>query len=179
MIMRAWFLTAALSFIFALAQPAEAQDSTSPIVGVWKLTSYARKEVGTEKTFQPLGEHPTGYRVVTRGGHAFIMFFAENRKAPAGAITDADPIDLFKTMVASRFPDYGSATGFRLAAGGTYKVEGNKFFFQGDVSASQIANKFTYEFEITGSKLKMTAGPFKDPASGPDTVVVTTYDRVE
>jgi hypothetical protein len=54
-----------------------------------------------------------------------------------------------------------------------------KFFFQGDVSASQTATKFTYEFEITGSKLKMTAGPFKDPAGGPEFVVVTTYDRVE
>jgi hypothetical protein len=162
--MRARFLVAALSFIFAVAQPAEAQDSTSPIVGVWKLTSYARKEVGTEKTVQPLGEHPTGYRVVTRDGHAFFMFFAENRKAPAGAITDAERIDLFKTM---------------LVAGGTYKVEGNKFIFQGDVSANQSVNKFTYEFEITGLKLKMTAGPFKDPAGGPDTVVVTTYDRVE
>ena len=69
--MRARFLTVALSLIFAVSQPAVAQDSTSPIVGVWKLTSYARKEVGTEKTVQPLGEHPTGYRVVTRDGHAF------------------------------------------------------------------------------------------------------------
>jgi hypothetical protein len=40
-------------------------------------------------------------------------------------------------------------------------------------------SKFTYEFEIAGSELKMTAGPFKDPAGGPDFVVVTTYDRVE
>lgn len=162
--MRARFVTAALLFIFAVAQPAEAQDSASPIVGVWTLTGYARKEVGTEKTVQPLGENPTGYRVMTRGGHAFYMFFAGNRKAPAGAITDADRIDLFKTM---------------LVGGGTYKVEGNKVFFQGDVSASQTANKFTYEFEITGSKLTMTAGPFKDPAGGPDSVVVTAYDRVE
>jgi hypothetical protein len=162
--MLGWFLTAVLSFIVAVAQPAGAQDSTSPIVGVWKLTSYTRKEVGTEKTVQPMGEHPTGYRVMTRGGHAFYMFFAGNRKAPAGAITDADRIDLFKTM---------------LVAGGTYKVEGNKVFFQGDVSTSQTVNKFTYEFEITGSELKMTAGPFKDTAGGPDTVVVTTYDRVE
>jgi hypothetical protein len=129
-----------------------------------RIPSYARKEVGTEKAVQPLGELLTGYRVVTRDGHAFFMFFAENRKAPGGAITDAERIGLFKTM---------------LAAGGTYKVEGNKFIFQGDVSASQGVNKFTYEFEITGSKLKMTAGPFKDPAGGPDTAVVTTYDRVE
>src|SRR5256885_12521673 len=64
----------ALAFLLMLGTPAEAQDSASLIVGVWKLTSFARKEVGTEKTVQVFGENPTGYRVHTRGGHAFYMF---------------------------------------------------------------------------------------------------------
>jgi len=154
----------ALAFLLMLAHPAQAQDSASPIVGVWKLTSFARKEVGTEKTVQVFGENPSGYRVHTRGGHAFYMFFRGDRKASAGAVTDADRIELFKTMT---------------TAGGTYKVEGNKVFFQADVSASQTVSKLTYQFEITGQKLTMITDPVKNPAGGPDFVFMTTYERAE
>jgi hypothetical protein len=110
------------------------------------------------------GENPTGYRVHTRGGHAFYMFFRGDRKAPGGAITDADRIELFKTMT---------------TAGGSYKVEGNKVFFEGDVSASQQVSKLIYQFEIAGKKLTMTTDPVKNPAGGPDFVFSTTYERVE
>jgi hypothetical protein len=154
----------ALALLLMLALPAAAQDSASPIVGVWKLTSFARKEVGTEKTIQVFGENPTGYRVHTRGGHAFYMFFRGDRKAPAGAITDADRIELFKTMT---------------AAGGTYKVEGNKVFFEADVSASQQVSKLIYQFEIAGKKLTMMTDPVKNPAGGPDLVFITTYERAD
>jgi FtsP/CotA-like multicopper oxidase with cupredoxin domain len=163
---RAFISTIALAFALTLGQPAAAQDPASSIVGVWKLTSFARKEVGTDKTFQPYGEHPMGYRVHTRGGHALYMFFGENRKAPAGSATDADRIELFKTMT---------------AAGGTYKVEGNKVVFHADVSAAQslTGGTLTYQFEIAGKTLTMTTDPVKNPAGGPENVFLTTYERVE
>ena len=162
---RAFVSTMALALVLTLGEPAAAQDPASSIVGVWKLTSFARKEVGTDKTVQPYGEHPTGYRIHTRGGHAFYMFFGTDRKAPAGSVTDADRIELFKTMT---------------AAGGTYEVEGNKVVFHAGVSAAQaIGGTLTYRFVIAGKTLTMTTDPVKSPAGGPENVFVTTYERVE
>jgi Lipocalin-like domain len=163
---RALVSTIAFAFVLTLGRPAAAQDPASSIVGVWKLTSFARKEVGTGKTVQAFGERPTGYRVHTRSGHAFYMFFGENRKAPAGSLTDADRIELFKTMA---------------AAGGTYKVEGNKVVFQADVAAapSMTGATFTYQFVIAGKTLTMTTDPVKSPAGGPENIFVSTYERIE
>jgi hypothetical protein len=158
--------TIAFALVLMLGRPAAAQDSASSIVGVWKLTSFARKEVGTDKSVQTYGEHPAGYRIHTRGGHAFYMFFAENRKAPGGSMTDADRIELFSTMT---------------AGGGTYSVDGNKVVFRGDVSSAQSGpgRTLTYQFEIAGKTLTMTTNPMKSPAGGPDVFIVTTYERIE
>lgn len=125
---------------------------------------FARKEVGTDKSVQPFGERPTGYRIHTRGGHAFYMFFAENRKAPGAGITDADRAELFRTMA---------------AAGGTYKVEGSKVVFQPDVSSAASTAALTYRLEITGKTLTMTTDPVKNPATGSENFFVTTYERAE
>jgi hypothetical protein len=46
-----------------LAQPAAVQDLASSIVGVWKFTSWTRKEVSTGKTSKLFGEQPVGYNV--------------------------------------------------------------------------------------------------------------------
>ncbi len=161
---RAFISTIALAFVLTLAQPAAAQDPASSIVGVWKLTSFARKEVGTDKSVQPYGERPTGYRIHTRGGHAFYMFFAESRKALGPGPTDADRAELFRTMA---------------VAGGTYKVEGNKVVFQSEVSAAVSTGALTYRFEIAGKTLTMTTNPVKNPATGSENVFVTTYERAE
>ena len=163
---RALISMMALALVLTLGQPASAQDPATSIVGVWKLTSFARKEVGTDKTIHVLGERPSGYRVHTRGGHAFYMFFGENRKTPVGAVTDADRLELFKTMT---------------AAGGTYEVEGNKVVFHAEVSGTQsmTGGTLTYRFVIVGKTLTMTTDPVKNPAGGPENVFVTAYDRVE
>ena len=79
-------------------------------------------------------------------------------------MTDADRIELFKSMT---------------TAGGTYKVEGNKLFFQADVSASQTVSKLVCQFETVGQKLSMMTDRVKDPSGGPDLVFVTTYERAE
>ena len=163
---RALISMMALALVLTLGQPASAQDPATSIVGVWKLTSFARKEVGTDKTIHVLGERPSGYRVHTRGGHAFYMFFGENRKAPVGAVTDTDRLELFKTM---------------SAAGGTYEVEGNKVVFHAEVSGSQsmTGGTLTYRFVIAGKTLTMTTDPVKSSAGGPENVFVSTYERVE
>ena len=166
--MRHAFLWAlALALVTASGNPALAQApaSGSSIVGVWKLTSFVRKEVGSDKMTHSFGENPAGYRVHTPGGHAFYMFFDGNRKAPAGTLTDADRSELFRTMT---------------AAGGTYVVEGDKVLFRTEVSSAQATGRtLAYRYQITGKTLTMTTDPIKSATGGGETYFVTTYERVE
>src|SRR6187401_3807893 len=97
-----------LALGLACSERALAQAPGASLVGVWKLTSFVRKEVGNDKVANSFGEHPAGYRVHTAGGHAFYFFVDRDRKAPEGAVTDADRVQLYKTMT---------------AAAGTYVVE--------------------------------------------------------
>ena len=162
---RAIIASIAMLLASGWVEPASAQGSSPSIVGVWKLTTFVRKEVGNDKVVQPFGEEPAGYRVHTQGGHAFYMFFDRNRKAPAGAMTDADRIELFKTMT---------------AAGGTYEVAGDKVVFRTEVSSAQLTGRtLTYRYQIAGKTLTMTTDPAKSATGGPDSYLVSTYERVE
>jgi len=101
----------ALAFLLTLPRQAPAQDLASQLVGVWNLSSQVRKEVATGATLNSYGEKPTGHLIFTRGGHSSFIVVGTDRKAPASPnLTDAERIELFKTMA------FGS---------GTYKVEGN------------------------------------------------------
>ena len=68
------------AFLWMLLEPLAAQDLTSSIVGTWKLTSFARKEVATGKIAATYGEHPAGYAYYTKGGHFLIFAVAQDRK---------------------------------------------------------------------------------------------------
>lgn len=70
---RALMSAVAVAFLLMLPELLAAQDLTSSIVGTWKLTSFARKELATGKTAATYGEHPTGYAYYTKGGH-FLVF---------------------------------------------------------------------------------------------------------
>ena len=98
----------------------------------------------------------------------FVCRAAENRKAPAGpAPTDAETIELFKTFA---------------AASGRYKIEGNnKLIFHYDVSASQstTGKDRSFQLEIAGQTLTVTAEPFRSSRDGSDVVVIVTYERLE
>jgi hypothetical protein len=50
------------------AWPASAEDITSPIVGLWKLSGNTTKIVATGAMERLAGEHPTGYQLFTKGG---------------------------------------------------------------------------------------------------------------
>jgi hypothetical protein len=47
---RALMSAVAIAFLLMLPEPLTAEDLASSIVGTWKLTSFARKEVATGKT---------------------------------------------------------------------------------------------------------------------------------
>ena len=161
-----YFLIAAAAigvFVSSIDQAA-AQNSANTIVGVWKVTSFVRKEVETGKTSLPYGEKPTGYRIHTPGGYVSYLFAAADRKAPAGNITDADRAAFYNTMT---------------AAVGTYKIDGDKILFHVDEATSPgfVGQNATYKFSIEGQKLSM-ATTIKSAAGG-EVEFVSTYERIE
>jgi hypothetical protein len=164
--MRYAICTLVLALLLAPAEPARAQAQGAAIVGVWKLTSFVRKEVGSDKVANSFGENPGGYRIHTPGGHAFYFFVDCDRKAPAAPMTDADRIALYRTMT---------------AAAGAYAVEADRVVFRPDASSGQsmTGTTLTYRFQISGRTLTMTTDPVKGAAGGPDIFYVSTYERVE
>jgi hypothetical protein len=161
---------ASISMLLAgLGQPAGAQDVSSQIVGVWKMTSFVRKESASGKLVKFYGEHPAGIVIYTKGGH-FVSFTAgQDRKAPAKAEpTDAERVELFKSM-----------NGF----GGTYKiVEGNKLITHLDTSWIQTwtgTDRPPTTIEIKDKQMTTTSSPFKSTIDGQEIIVTTTYERIE
>ena len=158
----------ALALVLIGAQPAAPQDLASSIVGTWKLTSFARKELATGKTARTYGDHPQGYAHYTKGGHFLIFAVAQDRKKneKIAAPTDAERIELFKSM---------------FAWGGTYKTEGSKVIYDVDIAwvQSWVGTSRTYQVEIASNKLTVTTPPFKSTLDGQDIVAITTYERAE
>lgn len=149
----------------ALVCTSVAGDAASQFVGVWKLISFERRQVGVDRVVKTYGEHPKGYRVHTAAGRMIYMFFAEDRKASVGEVTDADRIAWSKTMA---------------SAAGTYKLIGDdRLVFYPEVSAVQYLQPITSGFEVRGDVLIMTSDPIKDPAGGPDLYFRSAYERVE
>ena len=165
---RALMSAVAVAFLLMLPELLAAQDLTSSIVGTWKLTSFARKELATGKTAATYGEHPTGYAYYTKGGHFLVFGVAQDRKKneKIAAPTDAERVELFKSM---------------FAWGGIYKIEGNKITFDVDIAwvQSWVGTTRTYQVEMANNKLTVTTPPFKSTLDGQDVVVVTTYERAE
>jgi Lipocalin-like domain len=67
-----------LAFL-ALGWPCSADDITSPIVGLWKLTGTTTKNAATGAMERPYGERPSGYQLFTKGGRMLFISVAENR----------------------------------------------------------------------------------------------------
>lgn len=158
---------AALAFLLTWAQAAAAQDLASSIVGMWKMTSFVRKEVATGKTAATYGEHPSGYAYYTKGGRFLIFTVAQDRKKNEKAeLTDAERIELFKSM---------------FGWGGTYKTEGDKVVYNVDIAwvPSWVGTTRTYQVEMASNKVTVTTPPFKSVTDGQDIVVVTTFERTE
>jgi hypothetical protein len=164
---RALMSAVVFAFLLMLLEPLAAQDLASSIVGTWKLTSFARKEVATGKTAATYGEHPSGYAYYTKAGRFLIFAVTQDRKKNEKADpTDAERVELFKSM---------------FAWGGTYKTEGNKVIYNVDIAwvQSWVGTTRTYQVEMASNKLTVTTPPFKSTLDGQDIVVVTTYERAE
>jgi hypothetical protein len=118
--------------------------SADGLVGTWKLVSW-QVIVENEPPRNVFGAHPKGFLVLTREGRAIVLTTAQNRRPGMG---DAERAALHKSM---------------LAYTGKYRVEGNDFVTDVDVSWNEEWNgtEQRRHFRLEGDKLfvESTAGP--------------------
>ena len=164
---RSVFLALSIACFLFSTQQADAQDAANSIVGVWKMTSWSRKEVETGKVEQLMGASPAGLVIYTRGGTVSSFVTAEDRKASGAApMKDEDRIALFSTM---------------YAYSGSYTVEGRRLTTRIENSWNRAwnGNVITGEMEISGNKLTTTSSPTAAAKDGRSVIFVHTFDRVE
>jgi hypothetical protein len=155
------------SVVLGLVTPAFADDSAK-LVGVWKMTSWSRHETASGKDVKLFGEHPTGYFILTKGGHFVWTGFNEQRVKPSSAEpTDAERVAMFKTM---------------WAYNGTYKVEGGKIVesVEGAWHEGWTGTNFTIaKYEVSDNALTTVSAPFNAAVGGMEVVVTITFERAE
>jgi len=156
----------AVGLLLILSHAAAAQDLTTQLNGVWKLTSLVQREIATGTTTNTYGEKPGGYAVFTRGGHFIWGFFTDGRKAPAGPVpSDAERVALYNTLA---------------VGSGSYRVEGNTVSLRYDSSWNQswTGTERKAEMQVSGKTLTWKSPSFKS-LDGKDVIAITTLERVE
>jgi hypothetical protein len=164
---RSIIAVAALLVLLASGQPAPAQDLASGIVGAWKLTSFTRKELNTGNSARPFGERPAGHLIYTKGGTAAYVITAEKRPTPGPNPTEAERLELYKTIT---------------AASGKYRVEANSkvvFIPEATTNQAMVGREQAYHLQLMGKTLTVTSAPIKSPMDGQQVVIITTYERLE
>jgi hypothetical protein len=159
MIRLALILTGALLAV----QPAFADDG-SRLIGVWKLLSFRSEFQDGSPTRAMLGEHPSGYIIVTKEGRMMSVIEGENRKAPA---TDADRASLFNTLI---------------AYSGKYRIDGNKWILAVDAAWNPAwdGTEQIRSFELAGDRLTVTS-PWQHALNFPASMSrgIVVFERVK
>jgi len=154
-----------IALIISFVSASSAETIKSPLVGVWRVNSVSVQS-NSQETFKPLGEHPHGYVVFTKGGHMALVFVTDNRLSPAATPTDAEAASLFRTL---------------NAFDGTYRIEGkNKFLLHVEDAwlPSWTGADQHREFKISGRQLTVVSRA-KNPNTGQDVVITVASERIE
>jgi hypothetical protein len=133
------FVLILLGVLFA-TQRSFADDSAG-LVGVWKLLSFQSEFQDGSPKRALLGEHPSGYIILTKEGLMMAVIEGENRKAPS---TDADRAGLLNSMI---------------AYSGKYRINGSQWILAVDVAwnPSWDGTEQVRSFELAGDRLTVTS----------------------
>ena len=118
-------------------QTSFADDDGTRLIGVWKLVSFHTEFQDGKSPRAMLGEHPSGYLILTKVGRMMSVIEGENRRAPSA---DTDRATLLNSMV---------------AYSGTYRVDGNQWFLSVDVAWNPAWDGTVQvrAFELAGDRL--------------------------
>jgi len=144
-----------------------AQDLAASVVGVWKVKTFEVEQIETKKITKPYGEKPSGFFVFTKT-RFFSITLGSDRKPPAAASpTDAERVELFKSM---------------SATAGVYTVEGGKvtITYDGAWNPQWIGTTQIRAVEISGTTMTFKSlTPVASALSGVKIIFTAVLEKVE
>jgi hypothetical protein len=152
----------------ATSPSAIAAETSSSVVGTWRVKSFTNLTVGTNEVSRLYGENPNGYIQYSPGGHMIVFLQEGNPAKPAGApYTDAERAAIHR--------------GIFGAYAGTYSVEGNKVthHIQASWRPDWIGDNQVRYVEINGRNLTIKTAPLISNRTGKQSVNTLTFERVE
>jgi hypothetical protein len=134
------------------------------LVGTWKQLSgtYVDRETGEERS--GLSKKPNGFFHFAPEGRLFNITTDSARQRPAGEkATDAEAQALYRSII---------------AYSGVYWVEGDKLYFDVDVSWNESWNgsRQVRSFEIAGNRMTIKAD-IVNPMTGKPAIHRVTFER--
>ena len=127
---------------------------TDPLIGTWRLLSYAREVLETGERFNQFGEEPVGYIGYAPDNRMYAIFTRKDRISPADAVpTDEEGLQLLGTMV---------------AYAGTFSLDAEKVTHHIDTSWNQAwtgTDQVRY-YSLNDDMLSITTAPYKSYYDG-------------
>lgn len=119
------------------------QQNYAGLLGVWKFTSYVRKDIETGEVRNVFGDSPRGYLIYTREGRMMVQVIPQHRQL---ITKQADRIEHHEKMV---------------SYSGLFSVSGNKVIHHVDVAWNEawVGENQEREFSIDGNQLIITTNP--------------------
>jgi len=147
--------------------PCASYSDESGLIGTWKLKSFVREVSGTGERYNQLGERPEGVIGYSADGRMYAILVAGDRIKPRDDIpTDAERIELFKTMI---------------AYSGTYTVDALKVVHHVDISwnGARIGSDQVRFYTLEGDTLTLKTAPNKSPIDGREGIGVLVFQRTK
>lgn len=153
----------AVFFALAISTVAATAWATDPIVGTWRLASWTNEELESKIVRKMFGDKPDGLLTLTSDGRFMLIITEQNRKTPTQPTTDAEAVQLYRTMI---------------AYGGRYKTDGDKLIVYPEVDARQTFNgtERVRFFEVDSDRLQYQ---IVNSTSGKQIVEKFAWDRVK
>ncbi len=159
--------TAIIAGTLALWMTTGAGAAAEKVWGTWRLVSFTRTVSATGETTDVFGKEPQGFITYGSDGRMMVLIVKSGRPRPDDVekMTDAQRVELFKTMV---------------AYAGTYTFDGNAVTHHIDVSANQNwtgSHQVRY-VKLEGSRLVLTTAPGPSSFDGKVGVGTLTFEKV-
>ena len=155
-----------ISFLLAAWGPTVAAANDNPLLGTWRLKSFAREVAGTGERYNQMGEHPDGYISYAADGRMLVFFVSDEQPRPRAEPTDEERIRLHKAM---------------LAYGGTYTLSPGKVVHHIDIEwdGRRLGTDQIRFYTIEGDRLVIKTETNKGPIDGREGVGILTFERVK
>jgi hypothetical protein len=138
----------------------------NPLLGTWKLKSFAREVAATGERYNERGEHPNGYLGYAADGRMYAIITWDNRANPHDVVpTDEERIKLYGTMI---------------SYAGTYTMDAEKVIHHVDISWNQAwtGTDQVRFYRQEGNILTITSAPNRNPVDGREGRSILVWEKL-